>query len=163
MNNFNAWHDTYLTGNAHGKCCSMFLDEISCLLGKCNWPNLFYFLESQNNFFHKLQISILQIISIFPFCWFLEICNLQNGNVLMIFKIEICSLRNGNMLTICKFAIPILQIISIFPFRKYLQIFISFGFVSPIIVGPMKQKYRSQIASRNLCVVDLMLKRKQIR
>ena len=94
---------------------------------------------------------------------FLEICNLQNGNVLMIFKIEICSLRNGNMLTICKFAIPILQIISIFPFRKYLQIFISFGFVSPIIVGPMKQKYRSQIASRNLCVVDLMLKRKQIR
>ena len=43
------------------------------------------------------------------------------------------------MLTICKFAIPILQIISMFPFRK-LQIFISFGFVSPIIVGPMKQK-----------------------
>ena len=81
----------------------------------------------------------------------------------MIFKIEICSLRNENMLTICKFAIPILQIISIFPFRKYLQIFISFGFVSPIIVGPMKQKYRSQIANRNLCVVDLMLKRKQIR
>ena len=57
----------------------------------------------------------------------------------MICEIEICNLRNGNMLTICKFAIPILQIISIFSFRK-LQIFISFGFVSPIIVGPMKQK-----------------------
>ena len=36
MNNLNAWHDAYLTGNAHGKCHSMFLDEISWLLGKCN-------------------------------------------------------------------------------------------------------------------------------
>ena len=36
MNDSNAWHDTYLTVTAHGKCRSMFLDEISCLLGKCN-------------------------------------------------------------------------------------------------------------------------------
>ena len=67
MNNSNTWHDTYLTGNGHGKCRSMFLDKISCLLGKCNGPKLFYFLESQNNYFRKLQISILQIISIYPF------------------------------------------------------------------------------------------------
>ena len=67
MNNSNTWHDTYLTGNGLGKCRSMFLDKISCLLGKCNGPKLFYFLESQNNYFRKLQISILQIISIYPF------------------------------------------------------------------------------------------------
>ena len=48
MNDSNAWHDTYLTVNAHGKCRSVFLDEISCLLGKCNWLELFYFLESRN-------------------------------------------------------------------------------------------------------------------
>ena len=28
---------------------------------------------------------------------FLEICNLRNGNMLMMCKIEICHLRNGNM------------------------------------------------------------------
>ena len=40
MNNSNAWHYTYLTGNAHGK--QHVVDEISCLLGKFNWPKLFY-------------------------------------------------------------------------------------------------------------------------
>ena len=146
MNNFNAWHDTYLTGNAHGKCRSMFLDEISCLLGKCNWPSFFIFLSLRIIFFTNYKFLFCKSLAYFHFAnyWFLEICNLQNGNVLMICEIEICNLRNGNMLTICKltickFAIPILQIISIFPFRN-LQIFISFGFVSPIIVGPMKQK-----------------------
>ena len=41
----------------------------------------------------------------FANCRFLEICNLRNGNMLMICKIEICNLRNGNMLMICKIEI----------------------------------------------------------
>ena len=51
INNSKACHNTYLTRNGHGKCRSMFLDETSCLLEKCNWPKLFYFLQCQNNFF----------------------------------------------------------------------------------------------------------------
>ena len=36
----------------------------------------------------------------------MRICNLKNGNMLMIFhKIEICNLQNGNMLMICKIEI----------------------------------------------------------
>ena len=36
---------------------------------------------------------------------FLEICNLRNGNMLMMCKIEICHLRNGNMRMMCKIEI----------------------------------------------------------
>ena len=42
-----------ISGNGHGKCHCKFLDRISRLLGKWNWPKLFYFLESQNNFFSQ--------------------------------------------------------------------------------------------------------------
>ena len=35
----------------------------------------------------------------------MKICNLRNGNMLMIWKIEICNLRNRNMLMICKIEI----------------------------------------------------------
>ena len=46
-------------GNGHGKCHCKFLDRIWRLLGKWNWPKLFYFLQSQNNFFfRKIKIFI---------------------------------------------------------------------------------------------------------
>ena len=65
-----------------------------------------------------------------PMIFKIEICNLRNENMLMIYKIEICNLRNGNMLMICK--------IEISTRNENIQIFISFRFVSQIIVSPYR-------------------------
>ena len=61
MNDLKAWHDTYLAGNAHSKCCNMFLDEISRLLAKYNWLN-------QNNFFFaKYRFLFCRLLAYFHF------------------------------------------------------------------------------------------------
>ena len=90
MNNSNAWHDTYVTGNAHRKCRSMFLDEISYLLRKCNWPKLFFFLSLRKKFFFfNYRFLFSKSLAYFHFANCRCVLCDGNGNMLMICKIEI--------------------------------------------------------------------------